>query len=110
VNEIHESTGSYALDALDEAELAEFEAHLAACGNCSQEVAEFHETAAELTRFTETAPPLALRDTVLCAVRKTPQLPAQHAADRDGHATDAEHRAANQTATSGARLAGPPPA
>lgn len=110
MNEIHESTGSYALDALDEAELAEFEAHLAACGNCAQEVAEFHETAAELTRFTEAAPPLALRDTVLCAVRKTPQLPAQQAADQDGHATDAEHRTANRTATSGARLAGPPPA
>ena len=110
MNEIHESTGSYALDALDKAELAEFEAHLAACGNCSQEVAEFHETAAELTRFTETTPPLALRDTVLCAVRNTAQLPAQKAAERDGHATDAEHQAANRTPTGAARLPGPPPA
>ena len=107
MNEIHESTGSYALDALDEAELAEFEAHLAACANCTQEVAEFHEIAAELTRFTATAPPLALRDTVLYAVRQTPQLPSQQAADQDGHATDGKHRAANRTATSGARHAGP---
>ena len=110
MNEIHESTGSYALDALDKAELAEFEAHLTACGTCSQEVAEFHETAAELTRFTETTPPLALRETVLCAVRKTPQLPAQKAADQDGHSTDAGHHAPNRTATSAAQLAGPPPA
>jgi anti-sigma factor RsiW len=110
LNEIHESTGSYALDALDNAELAEFEAHLTACGNCSQEVAEFHETAAELTRFTETTPPLALRDTVLCAVRKTPQLPAQKLADRDGHSTGPGHQAPDRTATSAGRLAGPPPA
>jgi hypothetical protein len=110
LNDIHESTGSYALDALDQAEMAEFEAHLTACGNCGQEVVDFYETAAELTRFTETTLPLALRDTVLCAVRKTPQMPAQTSAARDGHSTDGGHQAPNRTRTSAAPLAGPPPA
>ena len=80
MNQIHESTGTYALDALDaldEAELAEFEAHLAGCVTCSLEVAEFHETAAELTLLTETPPPPGLRDIIVSAARKTTQLPAE---------------------------------
>jgi hypothetical protein len=77
VNVIHESTGCYALDALDEAELAQFEGHLAACLSCSHEVASFYEAAAELALLVEaTPPPPALRDTIVSAVRTTPQLPA----------------------------------
>jgi hypothetical protein len=80
VNHIHESTGTYALDALDaldKTELAEFEAHLAGCVTCSLEIAEFYETAAELTLVTESAPPPGLRDSIVSAVRNTPQLPAE---------------------------------
>jgi hypothetical protein len=75
VIEVHESTGCYAVDALDEPELAAFEAHLASCCSCGYEVADFYETAAELTMLTATRPPVALRDTVLSTVRSTPQLP-----------------------------------
>jgi anti-sigma-K factor RskA len=75
VIEIHESTGCYAIDALDQPELAVFEAHLANCFSCEHEVADFYEAAAELTMLAASRPPLALRDTVLSAVRNTPQLP-----------------------------------
>ena len=73
---IHESTGCYAVDALDLLELTDFEAHLANCCSCGQEVVEFCETTAELSVLTETRPPRTLRDTVLSTVRKTPQLPS----------------------------------
>jgi hypothetical protein len=76
---IHESTGSYALDALDRAELADFEAHLALCCDCRLEVTDFSETAAELTLLTETTPPAALRDSILSSVGQTRQLPPQPA-------------------------------
>lgn len=77
MSQIHESTGSYALDALDEAEVAEFAAHLAGCMSCNQEITEFYETAAELALLTETAPPPELRDTIVKAVRKTTQQLAE---------------------------------
>ncbi len=73
---IHELTGSYALDALDPAELAEFETHAANCPSCRYEVGQFREIAAELTVLMEAVPPPKLRDDVLSAVRNTPQLSA----------------------------------
>ncbi len=73
--EIHESTGCYAVDALDPPELPAFEAHLADCCSCGHEVAEFYETAAELTVLSASTPPLALRASIVSAVRNTPQLP-----------------------------------
>jgi hypothetical protein len=79
VTALHESTGCYALDALEKADLAEFEAHKAACPSCNHEIAQFRETAAELTTLIEIAPPPELRDYVLSAVRNTPQLPANSA-------------------------------
>jgi len=74
VTDIHESTGSYAVDALDAAELDEFEAHLAACPICRAEVAELCEVAAELSVLNLATPPTRLRDSVLTAIRRTPQL------------------------------------
>jgi Anti-sigma-K factor rskA/Putative zinc-finger len=84
VSEIHESTGSYALDALDRPELAEFEAHLATCETCRNEVAGFSETAAELTLLSLATPPPRLRANILDAIAKTPQLPAQDLGDPTG--------------------------
>ncbi len=72
---IHELTGSYALDALDPAELAEFETHAANCPSCRYEVGQFREIAAELTVLMEAVPPPKLRNEVLSAVRNTTQLP-----------------------------------
>ena len=82
--EIHESTGSYAVDALEPPELAEFEAHLATCQICSKEVCEFYQTAAELTLLTEATPPPALRGTILCTIRKLPRLAAEEPVSRHG--------------------------
>jgi anti-sigma factor RsiW len=84
VSEIHESTASYALDALDRPELVEFEAHLATCETCRNEVARFSETAAELTLLSLATPPPRLRASILDAIAKAPQLPAEDSADRNG--------------------------
>ena len=63
---IHELTAAYALDALDEREELEYEAHLARCPRCREELASFTETATSLAYGVESpAPPPALRDRIL---------------------------------------------
>ena len=63
---IHELTAAYALDALDEREELEYEAHLARCPRCREELASFTETATSLAYGVEfPAPPPALRDRIL---------------------------------------------
>jgi anti-sigma factor RsiW len=73
MTEIHESTGSYALDALEPGELTEFEAHLATCPTCQNEVAELCETAAELSLLSLATPAPTLRDNILAAIATTTQ-------------------------------------
>jgi anti-sigma factor RsiW len=65
-NAVHELTAAYALDALDEAEEREYEAHLALCPRCREELAAFTEAAAALA-FAAPAPqpPAGLRDRIL---------------------------------------------
>jgi hypothetical protein len=76
MSEIHGAVGSYVVNALDPAELDEFEAHLAVCPTCSREVVEFCETAAELSLLaTISAPPPALRSSVLSAISEVRVLP-----------------------------------
>jgi len=77
VSERHEDAVAYALTSLDAAELTAFEAHLDGCELCQQEVAEFCETAAELSFLNQAAPPPTLRANVLAAIRTLPQLPAE---------------------------------
>src|SRR5438105_508706 len=63
---IHELTAAYALDALDEREEREYEAHLARCPSCREELASFTETATSLAYGVESpAPPPDLRDRIL---------------------------------------------
>jgi anti-sigma factor RsiW len=63
---IHELTAAYALDALDEREELEYEAHLARCPRCREELASFTETATSLAYGVESpAPPADLRDRIL---------------------------------------------
>ena len=81
---VHVSTGCYVLNALDSAELTEFEAHLATCETCSDEVAAFGETAVELSLLSLATPPPSLRDTILATIRTTPQLPAEDRAAPGG--------------------------
>ena len=81
MSEIHGATGSYVLNALDPSELDEFEAHLAVCPTCSQEVVEFCETAAELSLLANATPPPALKGSVMSAIAGVrvlpPDLPAE---------------------------------
>jgi anti-sigma factor RsiW len=67
---IHELTAAYALDALDEREELEYEAHLARCPRCREELAFFTETATSLAYGVESpAPPPHLRDRILARAR-----------------------------------------
>ncbi len=72
--DIHTLTGAYALDALTDAERREFQAHLAACPSCDQEVREFAETAARIGSTCAIKPPAALKAEVMGALRTTRQV------------------------------------
>lgn len=73
-DEIHELSGAYAVDALDDVERARFERHLAGCAACRDEVESLSVAAAELS-VTETAPPASLRAGVLSGIKLVRQLP-----------------------------------
>ena len=77
MSEIHGAVGSYVVHALDEKELNQFEAHLAECETCRREVLEFSETAAHLGSLVETAPPPALRGSILDAIQQVRPLPPE---------------------------------
>jgi anti-sigma-K factor RskA len=74
-HELHLLTGGYALDALTEADQAEFEKHLARCPSCAEEVRGLRETAARLGMATAVTPPPEMRARVLAAAPHTRQLP-----------------------------------
>ena len=64
--EIHDLTAAYALDALTTEEARAYEAHLARCARCRDELAELSDTAATLAYGTEApVPPAALRARIL---------------------------------------------
>ena len=73
--EVHALTGAYVCDALDAAERAAFEEHLAQCEACAEEVAEFSETAAVLAMAAAEAPPARLHAAVTARIDITRQLP-----------------------------------
>jgi anti-sigma factor RsiW len=82
MSEIHGATGSYVLNALDPSEVDEFEAHLAVCPTCRQEVVEFCETASELSLLaTVAAPPPALKGSIMSAISGVRVLPPDETAD-----------------------------
>lgn len=76
-SELHEFTGSYSVDALEAADQTAFEAHLATCDPCRDEVVRFRETAAELSVLSMATPPPRLCVEVLAAARTTPRNPAR---------------------------------
>lgn len=64
--DVHDLTAAYALDALDDVERAEYEAHLANCERCRDELGELREPAAALAWAVESpAPPAGLRARIL---------------------------------------------
>jgi anti-sigma factor RsiW len=64
--DLHDLTAAYALDALDPDEAQEYEAHLARCERCRDELAALSEAAGALAYATEgPAPPAELRARIL---------------------------------------------
>jgi anti-sigma-K factor RskA len=78
-HEIHALSGAYAVDALDPAERALFERHLASCTACQEEVASLQEATARLGGLEDVAPPPALREQVLAGIRTVRPLPPEAA-------------------------------
>jgi len=72
---IHELTAGYALDALDQDERSAYEAHLADCEHCQQELASFWTTTEALAvAASGPEPSAALRERILADVRAEPLL------------------------------------
>jgi anti-sigma-K factor RskA len=73
--DIHTLTGAYAADALPEDERRFFEAHLAECDACAQEVAELQATAAILGAASYETPPPGMKSAVLAEIDRIRQEP-----------------------------------
>ena len=73
--DLHHLAAAYALDALDDAERAEFEAHYQTCEICRAEVAQHRATAAHLADASAAVPPAGLERAVMDAIVRTPQDP-----------------------------------
>ncbi|SDD38474.1 anti-sigma factor [Auraticoccus monumenti] len=76
-HDLHSDVGAYVADALDDDEREAFEAHLPDCPSCRREVTEFRETVSRLSVVSETAPPPALRASVLAAIAQVRPLPPE---------------------------------
>ncbi|WP_037869828.1 anti-sigma factor [Streptomyces sp. SPB074] len=73
----HLLTGAYALHALEPAEEAAFERHMAHCAACAQEVREFTETATKLGLAAAVAPPPGFKDAGMARITDVRQEPPQ---------------------------------
>ena len=73
--DLHHLSGAYAVDALDPAERASFEEHLAECADCRAEVAELSATAHHLSSLSEATPSPALRASVLQGISQVRPVP-----------------------------------
>jgi anti-sigma factor RsiW len=85
-DELHDLSALYALDVLDADERARFEAHLATCERCTDELAGLREAASGLAFVEGPAPPAALRGRILTAARAEPSNVVS-LADRRSRAT-----------------------
>jgi len=75
--DVHALAGVYAVGALDDAaEVREFEAHLASCEACADEVRQLQTTAAVLGQAAALPAPPTLRARVLPGIADVPQDPA----------------------------------
>ncbi|MFG2949191.1 anti-sigma factor [Streptomyces adustus] len=73
--DLHALTGAYAVHALDAEERAAFARHLAECGACRQEVAEFTATAGRLALASTVRARPAMREEVLQRITTVRQVP-----------------------------------
>ena len=103
--ELHTLAGLYVVDALDDDERARFDAHLADCAACQEEVAEFQATTGRLSQLMAERPPQSLRAAIMARVAVTPQEsavrprpgPAPRAASGSGGGPRADPVAAQPT-------------
>jgi anti-sigma-K factor RskA len=72
--DIHQLAAAYALDAVDEHERAEFEAHYPTCPVCRPEVAGFRETLSQVAASVAVDPPPSLKADVMAEIGSTRQL------------------------------------
>ena len=72
--DIHQLAAAYALDAVDERERAEFEAHYPTCAVCRPEVAGFRETLSQVAASVAADPPTSLKASVMSEIGTTRQL------------------------------------
>ena len=72
--DIHQLAAAYALDAVDERERAEFEAHYPTCSICRPEVTGFRETLSQVVAGTAVPPPASLKAAVMAEIGATRQL------------------------------------
>jgi len=82
--DLHLLTGAYAVDALDAAERAAFEAHLAGCEACAEEVAGLRATGAVLGLAAAVTPDERFGRDLMAQVRATRQQPPIEAPGEDG--------------------------
>lgn len=73
-DDLHHLAAAYALDALDESERRDFEAHYPTCEICAREVADFRATAAVLGKADATPAPPSLRSGVMAEIDMTRQV------------------------------------
>ena len=78
---MHLLTGAYAVNALDDAERAAFEEHLAGCPDCTAEVRGLLDTTSRLAAAEAIEPPARLKAAVLAQIATTRQLPPELSAD-----------------------------
>jgi anti-sigma-K factor RskA len=105
-DELQNAAGSYALNAMDAAERAEFEVLVAGNEQLGAEVTELTDTAVELgLSVAPVDPPASLRDSILSAVAQTPQLePVEDEHELAPAETPAELKARSRWGTPLARL------
>jgi anti-sigma-K factor RskA len=72
--DIHHLAAAYALDALDERERAEFEAHYESCEICRADVVAFRSTMAQVGEAYSVPPPSSMKDRVMADIAATRQL------------------------------------
>jgi anti-sigma-K factor RskA len=74
---VHTLSGAYVVDALDDDERADFEAHLPGCSDCQAEVASLHEAAILMADDSALTPPPSLRASVLSGISTIRPLPPE---------------------------------
>lgn len=74
-DDIHSLVGAYAVDAVDDAERARFEEHLATCAGCRAEVESLRGAAGHVAALADTPPPPSLKAALMRDIASVRPLP-----------------------------------